>query len=65
MVETAFRRCVHSFRSNELTGKEKKCLKNVTDSWMKFSQRAGMRFAEEQAKLQAQDAAEAAAKGTQ
>lgn len=63
IVEVAFKRCVHSFRSNKMSEKEKKCVKDVAETWMQFNQRVSMRFAEEQGKMQAKQAAAAAAKG--
>jgi import inner membrane translocase subunit TIM9 len=56
MAEMCFNKCVTSFRSKELSGKEDTCLDLCVGKYMKNMTRCGMRFAEEQY-LQQQQAA--------
>ena len=51
VVEQAFRTCVHGFRSNTLTEKEKKCVMLNTGKLLRFSDRLGHRWSEAQVKL--------------
>jgi mitochondrial import inner membrane translocase subunit TIM9 len=48
MAEMCFNKCVTSFRSKELNGKENSCLDLCVGKYMKNMTRCGMRFAEEQ-----------------
>ena len=48
MAEMCFNKCVDSFRSKDLTGKEEECVDRCVGKYMKNMTRCGMRFAEEQ-----------------
>ncbi|KAI0035199.1 putative TIM9-translocase of the mitochondrial inner membrane [Vararia minispora EC-137] len=49
LVERCFTSCCNDFTSRALSSKEEGCLKNCAEKFMKYSERAGARFAEENA----------------
>lgn len=53
VVQLAFRSCVHGFRSNTLTEKEKKCVSSTAGKMLRFADRLGHRFSEAQVKMAA------------
>ncbi|CAN0036016.1 unnamed protein product [Phaeothamnion confervicola] len=52
IVSRCFEDCVKSFRSKNLDDGEQKCLQNCAKKYLKLTQRAGYRFAEQQAQEQ-------------
>ena len=61
VVQVAFKQCVHSFRSNKLSGKEKDCVVNAVGKYLKLSGRIQRRVSEVQADQQADFMAKQAA----
>ncbi len=51
VTELAFDRCVHGFRGNTLTEKEKKCVQVVAAKVLRFSDRMNARFSEAQVRM--------------
>lgn len=51
VVEACFNDCVSSFRSKKLEDKEKNCVLKCSEKYVKHTQRAGVRFAENQASM--------------
>jgi hypothetical protein len=49
----AFRHCVHGFRSNTLTDKEKRCVGATAGKMLRFSDRVNHRFSEAQVRMAA------------
>jgi hypothetical protein len=54
VVDLSFRKCVHSFRSSELSEEEKKCVSDQTARILRATQRVKVRIAEIQDKKQAE-----------
>jgi len=49
LVERCFTSCCNDFTSKALSSKEELCMRNCSAKFMKYSERAGARFAEENA----------------
>ena len=60
VTQVSFERCVHGFRGNTLTDKEKKCIQATSTKILKFSDRMNTRFSEAQVRMSELAAAGAA-----
>ncbi|CAM9256135.1 unnamed protein product [Ectocarpus fasciculatus] len=49
LVESCFDRCIMNFQSKSMDDTEKKCVNMCAQKYLKTTQRAGFRFAEQQA----------------
>jgi hypothetical protein len=61
VTQRAFDRCVHGFRGNSLTEKERKCIQVTTTKILKYTERLNTRFSEAQVRMSEAAAAAAAA----
>ncbi len=62
-TEKCFNQCVSSFRARNLDSSEKKCLEHCTEKFIGHTQRMGIRFQEEMAKMQEKKAQAAIKEG--
>ncbi len=51
LVDRCFHDCIDDFTSKALSSKEEKCLNLCSDKFLKHSERVGLRFQEENEKL--------------
>jgi len=52
VTETAFRQCVHGFRTNTLSAEERTCIGNATTKLLRHTARVKQRIADVQEKQQ-------------